>query len=193
VNYLVLGAGFIFEGLSFRVGLKEMRSRFPRASFWSAIRASKDPSVFTALLEDAAALVGLVIALAGLVAAHATGDDRFDGVASLLIGLLLILTAAVLAREVLSLMTGESASRDVREKVGAVLAGDPRVKAAPEILTMHLGPQSILVAVSIDFDDAMKSAEIEQAARDLSAAVRAAHPALSHVYLKPIDEPAPAG
>jgi cation diffusion facilitator family transporter len=185
INYLVLFACMIFEGLSFRVAWREMRERYPHLGPWAAIKASKDPSVFAVLLEDAAALTGLALALAGLALAQLTGDGRFDGFASIAIGLLLVVTAAVLSREVLSLMTGESASNEVLENVRDILKADARVKSAPEVLSLHLGPQNILLAISIDFDDAMGSPEVEAAAHDLTAALRQSHPAIGRVYLRP--------
>jgi divalent metal cation (Fe/Co/Zn/Cd) transporter len=185
VAYTVLIASMIFEALSFRVAWREMRARYPHLGPWAAIRSSKDPSVFAVLLEDAAALAGLALALAGLSLAQWLQDPRFDGLASIAIGLLLIATAAILSREVLSLMTGESASREVIGLVRNVLNADARVKSAPEILSLHLGPNNILLAISIDFDDALTSPEVEATAHDLTAALRKSHPAITRVYLRP--------
>jgi len=186
IAYGVLFACMIFEGLSFRVAWREMRERYPKLGPWAAIRASKDPSVFAVLLEDAAALAGLLIALTGLALSQILNDPRFDGAASVAIGALLIVTAAILSREVLSLMTGESASGEVLERVNAVLQADARVKQAPEILSLHLGPQNILLAISIDFDDDMSSPDVEQAAADITKALRETHPAITRVYLRPV-------
>jgi cation diffusion facilitator family transporter len=185
VAYLVLIASMVFEGLSFRVAWREMRERYPHLGPWAAIRASKDPSVFAVLLEDAAALAGLALALVGLSLAQWLHEPRFDGVASIAIGLLLVFTAAILSREVLSLMTGESASREVLGLVRNVLNADARVTSAPEILSLHIGPNNILLAISIDFDDALTSPEIEATAHDLTAALRKSHPAITRVYLRP--------
>lgn len=188
VNYIVLGACIVFESLSFRVAWREMRQRYPGVSPWTAIKASKDPSVFAVMLEDAAALAGLAVALAGLILAEVTGDARFDGAASIVIGLILVATAAILSREILSLLTGESASAEVLKEVRAALARDARVKTAPEILSLQLGPGSILLAISIDFDDALTSPEIEAAAVDLTRALRGLHPSIARVYLKPAND-----
>lgn len=185
IAYAVLVASMIFEGLSFRVAWREMRARYPDLGPWAAIRSSKDPSVFAVLLEDAAALAGLTFALAGLSLAQWLREPRFDGMASIGIGLLLIATAAILSREVLSLMTGESASKEVLGLVRNVLNADARVKSAPEILSLHLGPQNILLAISIDFDDALTSPEVEATAHELTAALRKSHPAITRVYLRP--------
>jgi divalent metal cation (Fe/Co/Zn/Cd) transporter len=186
VAFIVLFASMAFESLSFRVAWREMRERYPTLGPWAAIRASKDPSVFAVMLEDAAALAGLTLALVGLGLAQWTHDPRFDGAASIAIGLLLVCTAAILSREVLSLMTGESASKEVLEIVHGVLKADVRVKSAPEVLSLHLGPQNILLAISIDFDDAMTSPAVEEAANDLTAALRQSHPAITRVYLRPV-------
>ncbi|MDB5641412.1 MAG: Cation diffusion facilitator family transporter [Hyphomicrobiales bacterium] len=186
VAFVVLIACMVFEALSFRVAWREMRLRYPDLGPWAAIKSSKDPSVFAVLLEDAAALGGLVLALAGLGLAQWTQDMRFDGVASIAIGVLLIFTAIFLSREVLSLMTGESASNEVLAIVERVLKSDARVTSAPEILSLHLGPDNILLAISIDFDDALGSPAVEAAALDLTAALKLSHPAITRVYLRPV-------
>lgn len=193
INYLVLAACLVFEGLSFRVGWREMRERFPEASPWSAIKASKDPSLFAVLVEDLAALAGLTVALAGLILAQVLNEPRIDGASSIGIGLILVFAAVLLSREVLSLLTGESASREVLDKVRDLLERDAHVKSAPEILSMHLGPRNILLAIAVDFDDDLSSKGVETAARDLTTALRRAHPAITRVFLRPVPDDAPDG
>lgn len=187
VNLAVLGASAVFEGLSFRVAWREMRSRYPTLAPFAAMRASKDPGVFAVMLEDLAALVGIAIAFAGVSLAVVLENSLYDGIASLAIGMVLILAALFLSRETLSLLTGESASREVLGKARAVVIADPRVEAAGEMLSMHLGPRDILLALSVDFTDTLASAEIEDAVRDLSDALRRAHPSITRVYVKPLD------
>ncbi|MEF2073612.1 cation diffusion facilitator family transporter [Consotaella aegiceratis] len=186
INFVVLGASIVIEALTFRVAWKELRTSHPDLSPFTAVQRSKDPSVFAVLCEDAAALIGLGIALAGLTLAYWLDAPIYDGAASIGIGCVLILTAGFLARETLSLITGESASREVIHEVRTVLAEDPRVVHVQDLLTMHLGPSDILVAVSIDFDDAMTSPEIEAAAHDLTAKLQAARPEITRVFLRPV-------
>jgi cation diffusion facilitator family transporter len=189
VNFAVLGASILFEGLSFRVAVRELRALHPEVPVWSAVRGSKDPSIFAVAVEDAAALTGLVVALLGLAGAYALDRPVLDGVASVIIGGVLVLAAALLARETLSLMTGESASREVLVQARAIIGADPRVNTVEEVLTMHLGPNDILLAISVDFRDELNGAEVETAARDLTFALERSNPAITRVFLRPVRRP----
>ena len=171
VNYAVLAAAIVLETLSFKVALREFKKSHRRRSLWRSMRASKDPTIFTVLLEDGAALVGLLIALAGVGAATLLDWPEADGVASIGIGCLLVLVAIFLAGETRSLLIGEAASSEIVSIVRDTLANDPRVVAVPEVLTMHLGPNEILVAVTIDFSDDLPGGDIEAAASALSQAI----------------------
>lgn len=186
INIAVLCASAVFEGLSFRVAWREMKARYPALSPFAAMRTSKDPSVFAVMLEDLAALAGIAIAIAGVTLAITFEEPLFDGIASLLIGGLLIMAAVFLSRETLSLMTGESASRETLQIARKVISADPRVETVEELLSFHLGPRDILLAVAIDFDDALTAAELENTARCLTARLQREHPAFKRVYLKPV-------
>lgn len=187
VNFVVLAACILFEALSFRVAWRELRARYPDLHPWRAVKASKDPSVFAVLLEDAAALVGLSVALVGLGLEYLLDAPVLDGAASVGIGLVLVVTAVVLSREILSLMTGESASREVLDAARALLVRDPRVEAIQELLSLHLGPRDILLAVAIDFRDELTGGEIEAAARELTAVLREGQPSITRVFLRPVE------
>jgi divalent metal cation (Fe/Co/Zn/Cd) transporter len=192
VNYAVLGASILFEGYSFSVALKEFNSLHAGEPFWDAIRASKDPSVFAVLLEDSAALAGLLVAIGGVGLSQWLAMPMLDGVASVVIGLLLVITAVFLARETLSLLTGESASRTVLADVRRVLGADPRVQAVDEVLSMQLGPREVLVAVTIDFQDDLPGDAVERAAAELTLAVETAHPEITRLFMRPRRLPRPA-
>ncbi|RAI56237.1 cation diffusion facilitator family transporter [Roseicella frigidaeris] len=185
VNFLVLGAAMLFEGLSFRVALREFRRTHAGEPFWAAIRRSKDPGVFAVLLEDAAALAGLLLALAGLGLAEYLAMPALDGVASIGIGLLLVLAAGFLARETHSLLTGEAAAPPLVAAVRAMLLADPRVAAVEELLSLHLGPREVLFAVTIDFRDDLPGEAVERAAAALIREVEAAHPMVTRLFLRP--------
>ena len=193
VAFVVLGACIVFEGLSFRVAWRELKVRYPGVSPLAAIKASKDSSVFAVLLEDSAALIGLGLALWGLLLVYLLDAPVFDGLASVAIGGVLVMTAVFLSRETLSLMTGESASREVLDEVQAVVRADPRVTEVQELLSLHLGPQDILLAMAIDFADELASPEIELAATDLTRALTRAHPSIKRVFLRPVQRGAGAG
>ena len=185
VNFAVLGASMLFEGLSFYVALREFRRTHAGEPFFSAIRRSKDPSVFAVLLEDFAALTGLGIAALGLGLAEWLDLPLLDGVASIGIGLLLVLTAVFLANETRSLLTGESASPQLIAAVRGMLAADPRVVTVEEVLSMHLGPSEVLMAVTLDFRDDLPSGETERAADALTRRVEEAHPEVTRLFLRP--------
>lgn len=186
INFAVLGVSIVIESLTLRVAWRGLREQYPEGSALRAVRGSKDPGVFAIFCEDAAALAGLTLALVGVSLAYFLDMPVFDGLASIAIGCVLVVTAIFLARETLSLMTGESASAEVLADVRSVLRSDRRVVAVEEILSMHLGPADILLAISIDFRDEMTSAEIEEAVHDLGERLRASRPSIRRVFLRPL-------
>ncbi|MBO9547295.1 cation diffusion facilitator family transporter [Caulobacter sp.] len=183
INFLVIGLAALFEGGSFLVAWRAFKISRGDTSFLTALRRSKDPSVFAVLLEDGAALIGL--ALAGLgVTGSVLGLAWADGAASMAIGALLVLVAMFLANETRSLLTGEAASPRIVAAVNAVLSADPRVETVIEVLSMHLGPQEILLGVTLDFQDALTAGELEAAADDFAGAIRAVDPRITRVFIR---------
>jgi cation diffusion facilitator family transporter len=186
VNFVVLGLAIVFEGGSFVVAFREHRRRAGKGSrLLSAIRHSKDPSLFAILLEDAGALIGLVIALVGVTFATLFREPLADGLASICIGLLLCAIAAFMANETRSLLTGEAASPRVVDDVRKILKADGRVVDVVEVLSLHLGPREILLGVTLDFRDDLPGGQIEDAAADLSNRIQDAHPEITRVFLRP--------
>lgn len=188
VNFLVLGISAVLEGVTFTFAVREIRRQQPGHGLWTAARRSKDPSVFAVLVEDSAALTGIALAAAGVALTVLTGNAMFDGAASIAIGLVLMGAAAFLSRETLSLLTGEAASKQVVSDSRAVIDADDRVARVSEVLSMHLGPSDILLAVSIDFKDELDADAVEVAARDLTEALKNRHPEIHRVYLRPLRE-----
>lgn len=184
VNYVVLSLSILFEGGSWLVALREFRQQKGTRSLLSAVRASKDPTVFTVLFEDSAALIGLLIALVGLLCAEWLQIPVLDGVASLLIGFVLAATAAFLARESKSLITGEGASQEVRASIATIVRGQPGVQHANEILTMHFGPQDVLVAVSVDFENALTADQVERTVSRIEREIRSRHAEVRRVFVE---------
>ncbi|BCW87222.1 Ferrous-iron efflux pump FieF [Alphaproteobacteria bacterium SO-S41] len=184
INFIVLGAAILMEGASFRVAWHEYKAVAGSVGFVTFLRGSKDPNLFAVLLEDAAALIGLVIALVG-VSLSTLGWHMADAIASIGIGLLLMAVALFLANETRSLIAGEAASPRVLAKIKAVLDGDATVVSAAEILSLHLGPSEILVAITLDFDDALSGPQIEAAADRLTAEVAKADERITRVFLRP--------
>jgi len=186
VNFVVLGAAILFEGGSLLVAWREFRrAHRDDAALWSAIRGSKDPGIFAVLLEDAAAVTGLLIALLGLALTLWFDAPVFDGLASIGVGCLLVGAAVMLGNETRSLLVGESASAPVIAGVREIMARDPRVARVVELLTMHLGPAEILLAMTVDFHDDLPRAELQAAVDDLTAQLMRDQPEITRVFLRP--------
>ncbi len=184
INFLVIGLAMIFEGGSFFVAWKEFRVLRRGAPFFQSLLRSKDPSIFAVLLEDGAALAGLVIAGLGVTGSAVFGLHWADGAASIAIGVLLVLVAIFLANETRSLLTGESASARIVGEVKSVLASDPRVESVTEVLSMHLGPQEILLGVTLDFRDDLTAVDIENAGDEFAGRLRAVDPRITRVFVR---------
>jgi cation diffusion facilitator family transporter len=185
VNYAVLGLSFLFEGSSWLIALKEFRQQKGRQGWFEAVRRSKDPSVYTVLFEDSAALLGLVIAFAGIFAAHYFEQPWLDGAASIGISLILGATAVFLARESKGLLMGEPALPDVQAAILAIAQADPAVEKANGVLTVHLGPEQVVAGLSLDFVDQNSAAEIEACVERLEAKLKAEVPEVTSVFVKP--------
>ncbi len=185
INFLVLGVSILFEGGSFLVALRQQRRRFGHLRLTTFLKRSKDPGLFAVLLEDAAALVGLGIAAVGITVAVLTGRSEADGIASVVIGLLLVGVAGFMANETRSLLTGEAAAPRVIEAIRRTLEADPRVACVIELLSLHLGPEDILVGVTIDFDNGLSGPEVEAAAQDLTEAIQKTEARVTRVFLRP--------
>jgi cation diffusion facilitator family transporter len=185
INYLVLGVAIVFEGTSLTIALREFNRVRLSASLLTSMRGSKDPTVFAVLLEDSAALAGLVIAALGLTGAVWLHWAWADGVASCLIGLLLVFVAMFLANETRSLLTGEGASVRVVRAIREALAREPRVTSVSSIRSLHVGPNRILVALSVRFAPELSRDELDRAVSELSAHVSAVDERIAEVFLQP--------
>jgi cation diffusion facilitator family transporter len=184
VNFVVLGASMVFEGISFALGYREFRGRFGNVSLWTGIRRSKDPSLFAVLLEDSAALAGLVIAAIGIGASTFFDYLSADGIASIAIGALLVATAVVLANETRSLLAGESASPDVIGKARALLASDPRITRVKEIKSLHLGPSEVLLAITFELQGELTLEQLRDATQQMREQIEAEQPVISYVFFQ---------
>ena len=185
INYAVLGVSFLFEGTSWLVALREFRARKGKLGYFEAFRLSKDPSTFTVLLEDSAALLGLLIALAGVVGAQAFDAPVLDGVASLGIAGVLALFALLLARETKGLLIGEPAHPRVSGSILAIAAADPGVHAANGVLTVQMGPNQVVATLSAEFEDALTTPQIEACINRIEAQAKTIHPELLSLFIKP--------
>lgn len=182
----VLALAVFLEGGSLLVGVSAYRRtvRGRPVGLWRFIRLSKDPSVFSVLLEDSAALIGIALAAAGVVGSSFLGLAWADGAASMLIGLLLVAVAFVLANETRSLIAGEAVSPPVLARLREVLEREPRVCRLVDITTLHLGPGAILVAPTLSFGADATARDIGRAVDDIAVALQAADGRVARVYIR---------
>ncbi|MCI3276584.1 cation diffusion facilitator family transporter [Streptomyces cylindrosporus] len=187
VSYVVLGVAFLLEGYSLRTGLRQARGEAARfkAPFKLYLRHTPDTAVKAVVLEDSAALIGLVLAAGGLLGGQLTGSGVWDGLASLLIGLLLLVVAWVLGRSNAELLIGRPLPKAMRERIRTELLASEHVEAVLELTTLVQGPHEALVAAKVDFRDVSTAAQIEWACEQAEQRIRAVYPAVSRVYLDP--------
>jgi len=182
--YAVLGVAVVLEGFSFRTARREAAPRRAGRSWWAYIRGAKSPEVPVVLLEDSGALLGLVLALAGVTMAEITGDPRWDAAGSLGIGVLLGVIATLLVIEMKSLLIGEAASPSLEDRIRTALAQGPEVTRVIHLRTMHIGPDDLLVGAKLEFA-CTTIPELAQAIDAVEARVRAAVPVARVIYLEP--------
>jgi cation diffusion facilitator family transporter len=184
VNYAVLGASAVFEGATWLIALRAFRRQSKNADVLEAVQLSKDPTIFTVLIEDSAALAGLAIAAAGLAGAQALGLPWLDGVASVLIGLLLAGTATFLAWECKGLLMGEAADPATRAGLRRIAASNPGVVAVNEVLTMHFGPVDVLAVLSLDFENALTADDVETAVSGIERQIKREYPVVRRIFVE---------
>ncbi|MGC4897106.1 cation diffusion facilitator family transporter [Micromonospora sp. DT31] len=186
-SYVVLAVSFAIESVSLARAVRQVRgeSRRWRTTSRRYLRSTADTAVKAVFLEDTAALIGLLIAAGGLTLSHLTGDELYDGVASILIGVLLLVVAAVLAHSNISLLVGRAVSGPLHRRIEQELAAVPTVDRVDTLMTMFLGPQDILVAAKVDFRDDATGAEIEAAADEAERRLTGHFPEIAYVFLDP--------
>ena len=189
VNYIVLAFALIFESVAWYVAFKEFRSKqynngTLKRGFFQTVRDSKDPTVFTVLFEDSAAMLGLVVAFIGIWLAENLDMPFLDGVASIIIGTILAITAALLAYESKGLLVGEGAATEVVTQIREIVNQEAGIIAINEILTMHMGPEDILSNLSIDFTDNLTSLEVEASISRLESAIKAKHHHIQRIFIE---------
>jgi cation diffusion facilitator family transporter len=184
-SYIVLGIAALFEGSSWYLSLKSVQRRKGRMGYFEAFRGSKDPTTFTVLFEDSAALLGLAIAGIGIYLSHALNEPRLDGWASIGIAVVLALASALLARESKALLIGEAATPHLLEKVCRITSTVPGVRKVNGMLTLQLGPDQVMVALSTEFEDGLTTVQIEECVRRMEAATRDAQLPIVALFVKP--------
>jgi cation diffusion facilitator family transporter len=185
INYVVLGLCFLFEGGSWWIALRTVRASKGKQSYWQAVVRSKDPPQFMVLLEDTAALIGIILALAGTWASVEFHEPRFDGLASLAIALLLATMSVVLARESKALLIGERADPEIYEAIARTASRMAGVVSVNGLLTTQLSPQDVVAALSLEFEDDLRVEQVERIVEALEDAVRREHPEITSLFVKP--------
>ncbi|HVT53098.1 MAG TPA: cation diffusion facilitator family transporter [Dongiaceae bacterium] len=185
VTYAVLGVSALCEGYSLNVARREFAEQKGKLGYLDAIRYSKDPSVFTVLLEDSAAIAGLAIAFLGILGTQLLGEPRLDGMASIGVSLVLAVMAIFLAYETKSLLMGEPASPRLEAAILQAAAADPAVRAANGVFTVHLGPDQVVVELSLEFEPEARAVEIEDAVERIEVAVVNDYPEVAALFVKP--------
>jgi cation diffusion facilitator family transporter len=187
LSYLVLGISFLAEGTSWLRAVQQLRreARDRQRTMVQHLRASKDPTVRTVFAEDSAALVGLVLAAAGIGLHHVTGNAAWDGWAAIAIGGLLAYVAFVLGRDNSDLLIGETAEPELVVDVHDRLLAQDEVTAVVELLTMHLGPEQVLVAARLDLVDSLTARQVEDFSSRADAELRGAHPEITQAFFDP--------
>jgi cation diffusion facilitator family transporter len=185
INYVVLAVAFVAEGVSWLRAVAQVRAEARAAARALAqhVRESSDPAVKTVASEDTAAMVGLVLAGAGLVLHQLTGVGAWEGVASALVAALLIVVAVALGRDSLGLLVGEAATPEVTDAIRGYLSESPAVDEVVEVMTMHIGANQLLLAARVDLADDLDSAAVEQASSDIDAEIQRRWPAVTEVFL----------
>jgi len=187
IAYVVLAIAFALEAGSTIAAFRHFDAARGGKSWWHALTSTKDASTVIVLLENGAAMAGILIAALGLGISQLTGDPRFDGIASILIGLLLAAVALFLAREAKGLLIGEAADP-------ALVAGIRRASSRPgvtgigEIVTIHNSPTQIFAALNVDFDNNMSAADVERIVDEIERALQAEYPAIYRIYVRPHED-----
>jgi cation diffusion facilitator family transporter len=183
-NYAVLGLAFIFEGYSFLVAYKAFQREKGEHTIWQSIEKSKDPTTYTVVFEDSAALLGLVVAFAGVFFAHKFTNPYFDGAASVVIGIILAVVALLLAYESKGLLVGEPLDPETLKTIRRLAESDPCVEEVKNALTMYFGPHTILLAMDLRFRKDLSAAEVEESIDHLEEKIRQRYPDIKHIFIE---------
>jgi cation diffusion facilitator family transporter len=184
LTYVVLALATLFEAISWVVALRGILPQVRARGLWQTVRTTKDPTLVTVLFEDTAALLGLLVAGTGVVLTHRTGNPTWDGSASIVIGVILCTVAGLLARESKGLLVGESADPEQIADVKRMVAAEPGVVRVLRALTMHLGPEDVLLTLEVAFDRGLSSAELADTIERIKSRVRRRHPEVRRIFIE---------
>ena len=184
VSFLVLGVAALAEGTSWVVSVRALDRKRRGHGWMRTIRRSKDPSIFAVVFEDSAALLGLATAALGIGLSTLLGDPIWDGIGSIVIALILLAAGLLLARECHGLLTGESALPELRRSIAEAAKAQRGVRRLGELATLQVGPESVLVTLSLDFEDSISAGEVERAVSSLERRLKESHREISRVFIE---------
>lgn len=184
-NYIVLILSLIFEGTSLIISVKEFNKTRNGIRWWDAIIKSKDPSSFLVVFEDGAAVAGLTVVMILMGISHAYGIPELDGVASIIVGMILVFVSLILARESRSLLMGEGIAPETRKKISLLAEEDDAVVKTKNILSTYQSPEEIVLVLIIDFRDHLDTEEITEAVQRIRNTVKTAFPLVRYVIIQP--------
>jgi len=184
ISYGVLGFGILLTGVAWYFAWKEFKHIKGNRGLFEAVHKEKNPTTFVVLFEDSAALLGLFVAIAGIGLSQWTGNPIFDGIASICIGVILGSTAAWLAYETKGLLIGESAQTQTVQGINTLARKLDAIKNVNEVLTMHVGPEYILVTITADFNNKLNAGAIEQSVARLTNDIKAKYPRVKRVFIE---------
>jgi len=183
-SYAVLGISLVLEGASFLVAWQQFRKSQKTPGVWRAIHTSKDPTTFTVLFEDSAAILGLIAALIGFSLSDWTGNPAYDGAASIVIGVILAAVALLLIYESKGLLVGEGIEASESEHLRVLAQSDSGVESVSRLATMHFGPHTVLLAMELKFRPGLSLQQIEATVEGLQSKIRAARPEIKHIFIE---------
>jgi cation diffusion facilitator family transporter len=183
-NYIVLGCAFVFESISLGIALHSFSKQKGDGPFWQELRKSKDPSVFTVIAEDAAALAGILVAFGGVYASHMLNMPVLDGLASLIIGVLLAGVATVLMYETRGLLIGESVDKQMAEEIRRLAVDGDVVRSAANPMTMYFGPEEVLLNLEVEFTAAASMDDISAGIDEMENRIRERFPIIKRIFIE---------
>lgn len=185
INYIVLSFAMVFEGVAWTFAFREFSRAKGKWGYIEAVHRGKNPTLYVVLFEDSAAMLGIIVAFLGVLGGHLTGNPYFDGAASIVIGLILGGTAVWLAYETKGLLIGESAEKTIVDRIRRTAAAIPAIQRVNEVLTLHMGPDFILVNISVDFVDKIPAGDVEKILHDLDQSIKKENPRVKRVFIEP--------
>jgi len=188
-NYVVLGFSLVFEGASFIIAFLQFRKTEVKGelSLWGAVRRSKDPTAFMVLFEDGAAVIGVLTVLICLIVGHITRNPYLDGLASLLVGVILTAASALLARESRSLIIGEGVSSQTEREIVQLVKNDPSVTSTPRIFSIYQSPEEVLLLILLSFKPEVTVGELNDKIDAIKARIRQRYPKIAYIVIQPDD------